>query len=189
MANEAPEVARGGVEFTLGCLRVGVSDEAGEIGREANALEDFLVGSLGKVVVDDLLARLLADFRGEFGEGVRNITAEFIDLASMPGSREDDGRGFCIVRAGGGSEATFAGRADDGAALKRWTKRGGVVLQVRAVAEKDPALRLLQEAKAAVPDNPRLLSIRKAWMPYGNTKRAPTILWSRRGENRNCWRA
>jgi len=116
---------------------VGVSDEAGEIGREANALEDFLVGPLGKVVVDDLLARLLTDFRGEFGEGVRNITAELIDLAGMPGSREDDGRGFCIVRAGGGSEATFAGRADDGAALKRWTKRGGVVLQVRAVAEKD----------------------------------------------------
>jgi hypothetical protein len=85
MADEAAEVARGGVEFTSACLLVRVNDEVGEISREANALEDTLVGLLGKVVVDDLFARLLADFRGEFGEGERNITAELIDLAGMPG--------------------------------------------------------------------------------------------------------
>jgi 3-methyladenine DNA glycosylase/8-oxoguanine DNA glycosylase len=31
MANEAAEVARGGVEFTLACPRVSVSDEVGEV--------------------------------------------------------------------------------------------------------------------------------------------------------------
>src|SRR5262245_43727574 len=69
-ADEMAEVARRGVELAVaGRLHVGVSEEVGEFGWETNALEHGLVGLLGQVLVDDLLARLVAHFRRELRHG------------------------------------------------------------------------------------------------------------------------
>ena len=110
----AAEVARPGVELaTTGRLHVTVSREVSKCGWDSNALEQGPVVSLGHVIVDDPLARLLADLRGELRHSECNITAKLVDLAGAARGREDDGCGLCEVGARGSRVAAVAGGTGD----------------------------------------------------------------------------
>jgi hypothetical protein len=106
--HEGAQVTRGGVELAVGGrLRIGVGDELGDFGRETDALEHGLVGSLGQIIVDDPLARLLAHLGGELRHGECNVTTELVDLAGAARGREDDGCGVGEVRPRGSRVASI----------------------------------------------------------------------------------